>query len=108
VIKMRIVDTTNSGNPTPTQTGRAGELRSIDSAKTGSAQRNRSTGTDSVELSNFTGRLASTLNDAAAVRSRHVAGIAAAVRSGTYQVDAMAVSRALVGEAVSSGNSGKL
>jgi anti-sigma28 factor (negative regulator of flagellin synthesis) len=41
----------------------------------------------------------------AASRTQRVAQLAAAVQSGTYQVDPMAVSRAIVDQAISTGPS---
>jgi flagellar biosynthesis anti-sigma factor FlgM len=105
---MRIVDTSNLGNTTPAQTGRTGELRSIDSGgKAGSGSGKSSSATDSVQLSGFTGRLAQTMQADAASRVQRVTELTAAVRSGSYQADAKAVSHALVNQALSSGSSGK-
>jgi flagellar biosynthesis anti-sigma factor FlgM len=105
---MRIVDTTNLGNTTPAQTGRTGQLHSTDaSGKTGSAPRIGSSATDSVELSSFADRLSRTMQDAGASRAQRVTELTAAVRAGSYQVDAKAVSHALVSQALSSGSSGK-
>jgi|SRR5450432_1821054 len=104
---MRIIDSTNLGNATPAQTGRTGQLHSIDSgAKTGSAQRKPSSATDSVELSGFTDRLSRSMQDAAATRSQHIQELSAAMRSGSYRADAKAVSHAIVSQAISSGSSG--
>jgi flagellar biosynthesis anti-sigma factor FlgM len=101
---MRIVDSTNLGNATPAQTGRAREVHPNDSkGKIGSAARTGSSASDSVELSGFTDRLSRTMQDAAASRTQRVTELTAAVRSGTYQVDAKAVSHAMVSQAISSG-----
>ena len=105
---MRIVDSTNLGNTTPEQTGRAGELHSADPiGKSGYAPRQGYTAPDSVELSGFTDRLSRTMQDAATSRTRRVSEVSAAVRSGSYQVNAEAVSHALVNQAISSGSTGK-
>ena len=105
---MRIVDSTNLGNTNPAQTGRTGELRSIESGgKAGSAQRKAAATTDSVDISSFTDRLSRTMQAAAASRAQRVSELSLAVRSGTYQADASAVSHAMVSQALSSGNGGK-
>jgi flagellar biosynthesis anti-sigma factor FlgM len=106
---MRIVDSTSLGDATAVQTGRAGALHSIDSGgKTGSTLRNGSSALDSVELSGFAGRLSQTMEATSASRAQRVAELTAAVRSGSYQVDASAVSHAMVSQAISSGSIGKL
>src|SRR5664279_6073098 len=98
---MRIVDSTNLGNTNPAQTGRTGDLRSIESGgKAGSAQRKGDSTSDSVELSSFTDRLSRTMQATAASRAQRVSELSQAVRSGTYQVDASAVSHALVSQAL--------
>jgi flagellar biosynthesis anti-sigma factor FlgM len=102
---MRIVDTTNLGNTTPAQTGRTGELRSIDSGgKPGSVPRKGSSATDSVQLSGFTDRLSQIMQEAAVNRAQRVTELTAVVRSGSYQVDAKAVSHDMVSLAISSGS----
>lgn len=102
---MRIVDTTNLGNTTPAQTGRAAELRSIDSGgKAGSVSKKGSATADSVQLSGFADRIAQTMQDAAVSRAQRVSELTAAVRSGSYQVDAKAVSHDIVSQAIASGS----
>jgi flagellar biosynthesis anti-sigma factor FlgM len=104
--EMRIVDSTNLGNTTPVQTGRPGEVRSTDPAgRTGSAQR-ASSGTDTVQLSSFADRLSRTTEEAAANRAQHIVELTAAVRSGSYQVDARTISHAMVSGAISSDSTG--
>ena len=105
---MKIVDTNNVGNTTSAQTGRTGELHSIDRAgKHGSADKSPGL-KDSVELSGFTGRLSQTMQDATINRAQRISELTAAVRSGSYQVDAAAVSQAMVNQAISSGIDAKL
>ena len=100
--RMRIVDSTNLGNTTPTQTGRAGELHSIESGgKSGSLAR-KGSAADSVELSGFTGRLSQAMEAAAASRAQRIVELTGAVRSGSYQVDAKTISHAMVNDAISS------
>ncbi len=101
---MRIVDSTTVGNAAPAQTGRTGALQSIDSAgKHASALTKGSSATDSVQLSGFADRLSQTLQTAAASRAQRISELTAAVRSGTYQADAQAISRSMVSQALSSG-----
>src|ERR1700686_1086995 len=98
---MRIVDSTNLGNTSSGQTGRAGEVRSTDPAgKAGSARRG-SPRTDSVELSGSAGRLSRPTQESATSRAQHIGELTAAVRSGTYQVNTKAVSHAMVSRAIS-------
>ena len=104
---MRIVDSTNLGNSTPVQTGRTGELYPIDRAGKNSFTAKTSSTGDSVDLSSFTGRLSQTMQEASATRANRIEALSASVRSGSYQVDAAAVSHAMVSQAISSGSSGK-
>ena len=102
---MRIIDSSNLGNTAPAQTGRTGEVRSIDSgAKSVSGARKVSSASDSVNLSSFSERIGQTMANAETARSQRVAQIGAAVRSGTYQVDANAVSHSLVNHALMAGS----
>lgn len=106
---MRIVDSTNIGNAAPSQTGRASGLQSIDSAsKNGSALRKGGAAADSVELSSFADRLSQTMQAESASRVEHIAQLTAAVRSGSYKVDSLALSHSMVSQAISSGSGGKL
>lgn len=106
---MRIVDSTNLGNTAPTQTGRAGELRAVDSGgKTGSGPRKASSTSDSVELSGFAARISQTMEAATASRAQRVSALTDAVRSGSYQVDPSAVSHSMVSQAISSASNGNL
>src|ERR1039458_4789553 len=52
--------------------------------------------TDSVQLSGFTDRLSQIMQEAATSRAQRITEMTAAVRSGSYQVDAKAVSQDLV------------
>lgn len=103
---MRIIDSTNLGNTTPVQTGRTGELRSIDSGGKAGSARKGAPAADSAQLSGFADRLSRTMQDAALSRAQRVAELTETVRSGSYQVDAKAVSHAMVNQAISSGSSG--
>jgi flagellar biosynthesis anti-sigma factor FlgM len=61
-------------------------------------------GTDRVELSDSTGSLAQALKADARQREARVQGLAAAWATGSYQVDARAVSKAIVTEMRTSGH----
>jgi anti-sigma28 factor (negative regulator of flagellin synthesis) len=58
---------------------------------------------DTVQLSGFSGELSQTLQADASSRARRVSQIAAAVECGTYQVDAKAVGRAIINDALAGG-----
>jgi anti-sigma28 factor (negative regulator of flagellin synthesis) len=60
---------------------------------------------DEAQLSVLKGRISEAMEADAAARAGRVASIAKAVQSGAYRVDARAVGRALVNEAVSGGES---
>jgi flagellar biosynthesis anti-sigma factor FlgM len=101
---MRINDQNGQGNAiTPTNgTSSAGRANANGNATSASGS-----GSDSVQLSGFAGQLSKSLQAGSSNRSQRVSEIAQAVRSGTYQVDGAAVSRAMVDQAISMGkNSG--
>jgi flagellar biosynthesis anti-sigma factor FlgM len=101
---MRIVDTNQAGNSSPAQTGRTGATRPVDSTgskNSGSGKVSQSG--DSVQLSGFSGKVSQSLQTDASARAQKVAQVAAAVKSGTYKVDAQAVSRAIVDHAIAGG-----
>ncbi len=104
---MRIVDSSNLGNAAPAQTGRAGALQSIDQAgKHGAASRKGASTDDSVQLSSFADRLSQSLQATATSRAQRISERTAAVRSGSYSIDAHTISHSMVSEAVSGGGSG--
>ncbi|HVY92885.1 MAG TPA: flagellar biosynthesis anti-sigma factor FlgM [Bryobacteraceae bacterium] len=101
---MRI-DHNNSGNPSLDRTGQvAGADSGSVGAKSGAP---RGANTDGLQLSNFAGKLSQVMQNDSADRTGHVARLASAVRSGTYQVDSAAVSRAIVDHLVASGANGQ-
>jgi flagellar biosynthesis anti-sigma factor FlgM len=107
---MRINDTNGLGNGVgnlgATQTGRSESPSVVSPGKSGSGSGKTGSSSDRVELSSFTGRMSQTMQADAASRAQRVSQIAAAVRSGTYKVDSMAVSKAIIDQAVASGTSG--
>jgi flagellar biosynthesis anti-sigma factor FlgM len=103
---MRI-DSNNLGNLGPSQAGRSSETPAIVAPdKNGSGVGKTGTGADRVELSGFTGRVSESLQSDAASRAQRVSQLTAAVRSGTYKVDSLAVSRALIDQAIAPSGSG--
>jgi anti-sigma28 factor (negative regulator of flagellin synthesis) len=101
---MPVIDSNNFGNTAPAQTGYTGGTQSVNpSPKGGSRATGSVSGGDSVELSRFTGRIATGLQAALASREQRVRELASAVRSGNYQIDSQAVSRALVEQAITGG-----
>lgn len=97
---MRIVDPNSLGNALPAQTGRAGESQSVRPSGSGAAGKTGSTGGDSVQLSSLSGRISQTLEADSASRAQRISQLAAAVQSGTYQVDAQSVSSAIVDQSI--------
>ena len=97
---MRIVDN-STANSSPAQTGRTGASRPVESTgsnPSGSGQVSQSG--DSVQLSGFSGKVAQSLQSDASARAEKVEQITTAVQSGTYKVDAKAVSHAIVRQAL--------
>jgi flagellar biosynthesis anti-sigma factor FlgM len=99
---MRINDSNSLGSSVPAQTGKTGQVTS--GSRNGSGASRSATG-DSVEISGFTGRISEALQAADSSRSAKVSRISAEISSGTYKVDAMAVSSALVDRAISDSSS---
>lgn len=102
---MQIVDNNSLSNNALEQTNRAVEPQPAASTGQGSGATSSSSQTDGVQLSNFAGTLSQVLQSDSTGRSQRIAQLAAAVQSGTYQVDSMAVSRAVIDHAISSGKS---
>jgi flagellar biosynthesis anti-sigma factor FlgM len=90
--KMRIQDNSNIGTAALGQTA---PNQSPNSTSKGSPVQSSQT-TDGLQLSNLAGSLSKIMQSDSASRAQRVAQLTAAVRSGTYQVDPEAVSRAMV------------
>jgi flagellar biosynthesis anti-sigma factor FlgM len=99
---MRI-DNSNPGPVSVGQTAPATETQAAGSAAKSAETSSSSPSADGVQLSKFAGSLSQIMQSDSANRSQRVAQLAAAVQSGTYQVDPQAVSRALVDHAISAG-----
>lgn len=82
--------------PPPPATGKVEATRLSETTQTTSA-----TG-DSLQLSGFAARLNNGLDADILNRANHVNGIASAIASGTFVIDAAAVSRSIVSEGLQS------
>ena len=100
---MRIVDNSNPGNTAIGQTTHTSQTQAAGSTTKGAGTSSSSQASDGLQLSKFAGSLSQIIQSDSANRSQRVAQLAAAVQSGSYQVDPMAVSRALVDHAISAG-----
>jgi anti-sigma28 factor (negative regulator of flagellin synthesis) len=98
---MRIIDSNNIGHTGAAEAGRAGEAKTVTDGKVGRSNKGSSgAGGDSLQLSGLAGRISSALQADSVSHSRRLSELSAAVRSGNYQVDSHAVSRALVDRAI--------
>lgn len=102
---MQIVNNNGYGNNALEQTNRAAETSPANSSGSPAASSANTTPTDGLQLSSFAGTLSSVLKSDSTGRAERVAQLASAVQAGTYQVDPMAVSRAMVDHAISAGAS---
>jgi flagellar biosynthesis anti-sigma factor FlgM len=92
---MRIEDNNNLTAALGQTAGTTPANPGASSNKAGGASSSTSAA-DGLELSKFAGSLSQVMQNDSANRSQRVAQLTAAVRSGTYQVDPQAVSRAMV------------
>jgi flagellar biosynthesis anti-sigma factor FlgM len=99
---MRI-DNNNPGAAPLDQAAQTTQTQAAGSAAKGAGTSSSSAAADGLQLSKFAGSLSQIMQSDSANRSQRVAQLAAAVQSGTYQVDPQAVSRALVDHAISAG-----
>lgn len=99
------IDNSSCGKTGLEQTTRAAETQSTGSSAKGKGAQSSTSQTDGLQLSSFAGTLSKVLQSDSTGRSQRVAQLAAAVQSGTYQVDPQAVSRAIVDHAISGGSS---
>jgi flagellar biosynthesis anti-sigma factor FlgM len=100
---MRIVDNNTPGTPATDQTTRTNATQVPGSATKETAAPSSTPTPDGLQLSRFAGTLSRVMQSGSESRSEKVAQLAAAVKSGTYQDDAAAVSRAIVDHAISAG-----
>ena len=101
---MRIADNNNPGSAPTDQTARTTSTQASGSVAKGTTTTPASSAAPAgLQLSRFAGTLSQVMQRDSASRSQRVAQLAAAVKSGTYQVDSAAVSRAIVDHAISTG-----
>lgn len=102
---MQIVDNNSLNSGQLEQATRTADTQTTGAPGKGSGAPSSTSPSDGVQISNFAGTLSQVLQSGSTDRSQRVAQLAAAVQSGTYQVDAAAVSRAMVDHAISSASS---
>lgn len=100
---MQIANNGSSGLGHTTGLGETPNASSSNSK--GTAASSSTSQSDGVQLSGFAGTLSKVLQSDSTGRSQRIAQLAAAVQSGTYQVDPAALSRAIVDHSVSGGSS---
>jgi flagellar biosynthesis anti-sigma factor FlgM len=99
---MRIADPNSSSNTLPAETA---ALQPAAHAQQNGAAGTTASGSDRTELSGLADRLTELLRGDSASRAQRIAQLKEAVANGTYHVDAAAVSRAIVDEALSAADS---
>jgi flagellar biosynthesis anti-sigma factor FlgM len=102
---MQIADNNSLNNGPLEQTSRAADTQATGSPVKGAGSPASTSQNDGVQISNFAGTLSHVLQSDSTDRSQRIAQLAAAVQSGSYQVDPMAVSRAIIDHTVSGANS---
>ena len=101
------VDDRNLAGSQAAQSGQANQAHSVERASESKAAEGRPAGgADRVELSDLTGDLARALQAAGRERAARVERVAEEYAAGRYQVDARAVSRAIVAEMKAHGPAG--
>jgi flagellar biosynthesis anti-sigma factor FlgM len=100
---MRINDQNGRGNALTTPTNGTSSVGRANSNTDGQTASTSGSGSDSVQISGIAGQVSKTLAAGSSNRSQRVSELTQAVRSGTYQVDGAAVSRAMVDQALAMG-----
>jgi anti-sigma28 factor (negative regulator of flagellin synthesis) len=98
---MRIVDNNSPANMPLGQAARTTETQATGSTGKGGSNAPLPGAKDGLQLSRFTGTLNQAIQGDSAIRSHRVAQLSAAYKSGSYNVDPAAVSRAIVDHAIS-------
>jgi hypothetical protein len=88
---------------TAAETGQTQDVQKLNSGSGKTATRGADTSGDRVEFSGNLGRLSRTLATYETGRASRVQALAAQYQGGTYRPDSAAISRGLVGEALSAG-----
>jgi anti-sigma28 factor (negative regulator of flagellin synthesis) len=99
---MKIYDN-HIGGAGAGETQRLQDIQNTDLAHTGGTSAATARESDRVELSGTLGRLSQALSGFQSDRSARVDSLAVEYQRGTYQADSPAISRGLVGEALSVG-----
>jgi len=102
---MQIVDNNSLNNGALEQTNRAADTQATGSSVKGAGSQPSTSQSDGVQISNFAGTLSQVLQSDSTDRSQRITQLASAVQSGSYQVDPMAVSRAMIDHAISGASS---
>jgi anti-sigma28 factor (negative regulator of flagellin synthesis) len=100
---MRIVDNNTLGNTSLQQTTRSAPTEAAGSTAKGTATGSPSSPGDGLQLSRFVGTLSEVMQSDSTSRAQRVTQLSASYKSGSYQVDSAAVSRAIVDYAISAG-----
>ena len=100
---MRIED--NNTTAALGQTAGSAQTQPANSTTKSNGTSSSPSAADGLQLSTFAGSLSRIMQSDSANRSQRVAELAAAVRSGTYQVDPQAVSRAMVDHIIATSQS---
>lgn len=101
---MRI-DSNNGNTPALGQTAGTSQTEIGNSTAKPGTSSSPASDADGLQLSSFAGSLSRIMQSDSASRADRVAQLTAAVRSGTYQVDPQAVSRAIVDHIVTTSQS---
>ena len=101
---MRVNDQNGRGNAL-TQTNGTSSVSRADRNGDAKPASTAGSGSDSVQISGLAGQLSKTMQAGSGNRAQRVSELTQAVRSGTYQVDGAAVSRAMVDQALAMGKS---
>jgi flagellar biosynthesis anti-sigma factor FlgM len=98
---MKVNEHSSSGSSIPLQNGRADQTNGVSpSTRSGSASKVTGGRSDQVEISGLIGQISQGLEAGEGSRAEHVNRIAAAVQSGSYQVDSRELSRSIVNDAL--------
>lgn len=102
---MQIADNNSLNSAQLEQTTRTADTQAAGAPGKGTSAPSSPSQSDGVQISNFAGTLTQVLQSDSTDRSQRVAQLAAAVQSGSYQVDPMAVSRSILDHAISGASS---
>jgi flagellar biosynthesis anti-sigma factor FlgM len=105
---MKIIDNLSLSGSNAAQAGRTAGSGAVDRSRHADTPKAAPAASgDQVRLSGLSGKIGSAMNADAAQRAAHVAKLTAAVRGGTYKVDAQALSSAMVSESLGGSSAAK-